>query len=197
MLKTNKCFLDTISALQTYFEKKRKDNKSFLSNIFLVPTLEKEGILKIVDPSEEEELSAFLGELNLHIFNLKSTLHNECFICSSARNSSIVLGRPFLPWHYVRGMERNTEDSDFRNRLLKLKAIANFLNVFQIDFSDSGILLYMNNNGYCKHARMSSIPDHAQWRVILVDETNGTFNTSSKVRKGIRNGFNTKRRMLI
>lgn len=178
-LKTNKCFLDTISAMRTYIEKERKDNKSFLSNIFLVPTLKKVGILKIFDPSEEKELSAFLEELNLHIFNLKSTLHDECFIFSSVINSSTDLGRPFLPWHYVRGMKRNTEDSDFRNRLLKLKAIENFLNVFQIEFADSGSLLYMNNDGYCRHARMSSIPDNAQWRVILVDEPNGTFNTSS------------------
>ncbi|XP_052711039.1 uncharacterized protein LOC128185496 [Crassostrea angulata] len=115
-LKTNKRFRDTISALQTYIEKERRDNISFLSSIFSVPTLKDVGILTIFDPFEEKELNAYLEELNLKMINLQSIIHN-------------------------------------------------------------GV---MNDNGYCKYARRSSsIPENAQWRVILVDETDGTLNTSS------------------
>lgn len=173
-LKTNKRFLDTIFAVQAYIEKERRDNISFLSSIFLVPTLKNVGILTIFDPFEEKELNAYLQELNLIIEDLKSRLHNEGFMISPVRNSSVQLGRVLL-WSYLGAMK-----CTFNNKaLLILQAIENTLNLFLIVSKDSGKFLYMSDNGYCKYARMSSTPENAQWRVILVNETDGTLNTSS------------------
>lgn len=175
-LKTNKRFLDTISALKAYIEKERRDNISFLSSIFLVPTLKDVGILTIFDPFEEKELNAYLEELNLSIKDLRSILHNGGFMISPVRNPSIQLARLVLFWSYLGAMKC----TPFHIRaLLIFQAIENTLNLFRIVSQDSGKFLYMNDNGYCKYASMSSIPENAQWRVILVDETDGTLNTSS------------------
>lgn len=177
-LKTNKRFRDTISALQTYIEKERKDNISFLSSIFSVPTLKDVGILTIFDPFEEKELNAYLEELNLKMINLQSIIHNGGFIVSPARNPSVQLGRLFLLLFSYLGALKCTPSNI--GALLIFQAIENTFNLFQIVSQDSDKILVMNDNGYCKYARRSSsIPENAQWRVILVDETDGTLNTSS------------------
>lgn len=175
-LKTNKRFLDTISALQAYIEKERTDNRSFLSSIFLLPTLKNVGILTIFDPFEEKELYAYLEALNLRMENLNSKLHNECILISPAGNPSVQLRRRVLPWSYLGAVKCTPsyiEDSNL------FQAIENSFNRYRIVSKDSGKILRMNDNGYCKYVRSSSIPENAQWQVILVNETDGTLNTSS------------------
>lgn len=170
-LKTKDFSLVTINALQMYMEKERNDNQAFLT-FFTVPSLENVGVLSVFHPSRQEEIVTFLQELQLSLQDLNQVLHGQVFSIKPFTNPSILLGRPFPPISPVRAMKISTNVGNIKTNF-KFTAIANEFNLFHIQSPDLGEYIYMKESSYCKYDKMMYAPTTAQWRILLVHETNG------------------------
>lgn len=159
----------TVSALQKYIEIERKDNQTFLA-FFSLPSLENVGVLALFNPSDEEELITYLGQLRLPVQNLRLVLHDKLFLITPKTNQNILFGRPAPSVCSVRAMKSSTDVENVRIRF-KFTAIENEFNVFHIQSPDLGEYIFMKENSYCKYSKSVKEQDTAKWRVILVQDT--------------------------
>lgn len=150
----------TVSILQKYIEKERKDNQTFLA-FLSAPSLKNVGVLTIFDPLEENELVTYLKQLDMTFQNLSLKLHDRDFLIMPMTNPDIVFGRPFASVSAVRSMKSSTEVQNVRIRF-KFTAIENEFNLFHIQSPDLGEFVYMKENSYCKYSIKVGDPDTAK-----------------------------------
>lgn len=156
-----------INTTQAFIKKENEENQTFLASIFLEPSLQNVGILTIFDPLKEQEITACLEKLCVHVMDLQSMLHDQVVIMKPAKNPSSQIGQPHLS-SSVRSMKSLPDVENLRARL-RLLAIENAFNYFYIkSYSDE--FVYMTEAGKCKYARIHD-SDDAKWRLILVNET--------------------------
>lgn len=87
------------------------------------------GILVVFDLIEDIELVIFLNELFFLIVDLKECFYDKIFVIKLVKRLVFVVGRLFLYFYIVRGM--NVSNNNVRIRF-KFMVVENFFNVFYI-----------------------------------------------------------------
>lgn len=169
-LKINHYSQGTINALQRFIEKERMDNQKFMS-FFSAPTIKNVGIISVFDPSEQKEIVTYVQGVGLSFYDLSSVLNGHIFLARPIKNSSLLVGRPFLAFGSLGVMKTSTDTRNVRIRF-KFTAVEDSFNLFFIQSPDLDEYIFMKENRECKYKRMASVQDDAKWRVIPVYEEN-------------------------
>lgn len=156
------------------FEREREEARNFLK-FFSLPSLNNGGILAEFDPSEHEELAAFLKEIQLPLQNLRELFHDKVGMIQSRMNSAIYLARPFSLGNNMGGLKTSTDNIRIKFRFT---AVENTFNLFYIQSPDKDEYFCMNKKAECKYLKKYEDPDTAQWRIIQIHDK-GEVNSGS------------------
>lgn len=105
-LKTNNYGKHTSASLQKYIEKERADGEQFLL-FFSGPSLRNVGILAVIEPAEQIELTTYLEYMHIPLKDLRKVLDGRTFLIQPLMISSILLGRPFPSKGAARAMKNS------------------------------------------------------------------------------------------